>query len=157
MAARKQPKLLEARSRAPEFRLPLLDGGITTLPEILVPGPALIAFFKVTCPICQLTLPYLERIHAAGTLRIYSVSQNAACDTRDFNQDFHLTFPTLLDSEDDGFPASNAFGISTVPTLFLVEPEGVISRVIEGWQKKEMAALGLLFRQGDNVPEWKAG
>jgi len=162
MAARKQPRLLEAGSRAPDFRLSLLDGATTTLAEILARGPALLAFFKVSCPICRLTFPYLERLHAAGALPIYGISQNPARDTREFNEDFGVTFPILLDAEDDGFPASNAFGISSVPSLFLVEPDGAVSRVIEGWQKKEMESLGAragaaVFRQGDNVPEWKAG
>ena len=162
MAARKQNQLLQAGERAPEFRLSLLGGGTATLQEILSRGPALLAFFKVSCPICQLTFPYLERIHAAGTLPVYGISQNDAKDTREFNVDFGVTFPALLDSERDGFEASNAFGISSVPTLFLVERDGTVSRAIEGWSKKEMEWLGAqagaaVFRQGDNVPEWKAG
>ena len=46
--------------------------------------------------------------------------------------------------------------------MFLVEPDGVISRVIEGWSKMDMEALGeaagmTLFRPEDNVPAWKPG
>ena len=142
--------------------MPLLDGGNITLAEILAGGPALLAFFKISCPICQLTFPFLERIHAAGTLRIYGVSQNDARDTRDFNEDFGITFPTLLDTGESGFPVSDAYGISSVPTLFLVEPDGAVSHIVEGWRKKEMEWLGgragaAVFRQGDSVPEWKAG
>ena len=146
----------------PDVRLKLLSGGDVSLREIAARGPALLAFFKISCPVCQLTFPFLERLHAAGTLAVYGISQNDARDTRDFNEDFGVTFPALLDDEDDGFPASNAFGISSVPTLFLVEPGGAISHVIEGWRKKEMEFLATkagapVFRQGDNVPEWKAG
>ena len=162
MAAPKQPKLLDAGSRVPDVRLKLLSGGEATLWQITTPRPALLAFFKISCPVCQLTFPFLERLHAAGTLAVYGISQNCALDTREFNQDFGITFPALLDDQDSGFPASNAFGISSVPTLFLVEPGGAISHVIEGWRKKEMEWLGAkagvaVFRQGDNVPEWKAG
>jgi peroxiredoxin len=162
MAAGKQSKLLAPGSRAPDFRLPRLDGGKTALQEILANGPALIAFFKTTCPVCQLTFPFLERIHKAGTLPVYAVSQDDAKDTREFNRQFGLAFPTLLDTGRSGFPVSNAFGISSVPTTFLIERDGRISRVIEGWSKREIEWLGGLarvevFRQGDNVPEWKAG
>ena len=152
-------KLLENGSRAPDFRLELLDGGAVTLPEILAGGLALLAFFKISCPVCQLTFPFLERIHQAGALRIFGVSQNDAEDTRDFCREFGVTIPVLLDSEDAGFQASNEYGIVSVPTLFLVGADGVIARVTEGWRKQEMAALGGpgLFRQGENVPEWKAG
>jgi peroxiredoxin len=162
MAARGQPKLLNPGTRAPDFRLELLNGGTITLAEILAGGPALLAFFKVSCPVCQMTFPFLERIHAAGAVRIFGISQNDAADTREFNQEFGVTFPTLLDSEDDGFPASNAYGISSVPTLFLIAPDGVISHTIEGWRKKDIEALAApvgagLFRPGEYVPEWKAG
>jgi peroxiredoxin len=162
MAAGKQPKLLDPGSRAPDFRLPRLDGGTVALQEILANGPALIAFFKTTCPVCQLAFPFLERIHQAGTLPVCAISQDDARDTREFNRQCGLTFPTLLDTARSGFPVSNAFGISSVPTTFLIERDGGISRVIEGWSKREIEWLGGLagvevFRQGDNVPEWKAG
>jgi peroxiredoxin len=164
MAARGQHRLLQRGSRAPEFRLPLLGGGETTLAEILARGPVLLAFFKTSCPVCQLTFPFLDRVHAAatlpGTLQIYGVSQNDPEDTREFNQEFGVTFPTLLDTEESGFPASNNYGISSVPTLFLVERDRTVSQVIEGWQRKHIEGLhggAALFRPGEYVPEWKAG
>lgn len=162
MAAQNQHRLLDAGSRAPGFRLPLLAGGEATLTDLLSRGPVLLAFFKVTCPVCQLTFPFLERLHSAGTLAIYGISQNDDEDTREFNHQFGVTFPMLLDAEEGGFPVSNAFGISSVPTVFLIERDGTISRVIEGWRKKEIEWLGakagaVPFRQGENVPEWKAG
>lgn len=162
MAAGRQRKLLDPGSRAPDFRLPLLGGGQATLQEILASGPAVLAFFKITCPVCQLTFPFVERIHSPGTLPVYGISQNDADDTREFNRRFGVTFPTLLDSEASGFPVSNAFGISSVPTVFLVERDGRIARVMDGWSKNEIAWLGAkagasVFWQGDNVPEWKAG
>lgn len=162
MAAWKQRRLLEPGARAPEFRLPRLDGGETTLGEMVATGPALLVFFKVTCPVCQLTLPFLERIHSAGTLPIYGISQNDPEDTREFNREFGLTLPVLLDTEESAFPVSDAFGISSVPTMFLVEIDGTVSRVMEGWRKTEIEWLGdqagvRPLRPSDHVPEWKAG
>ena len=142
MAAGKHRKLLDPGSHAPDFRLPRLDGGTATLQEIIANGPAVIAFFKTTCPVCQLTFPFLERIHKAGTLPVYAISQDDAEDSREFNREFGLTFPTLLDSARSGYLASNAFGISSVPTVFLLERDGGISRVIEGWSKREIEWLG---------------
>jgi peroxiredoxin len=162
MASRRQRALLDSGTRAPAFRLSRLEGAESTLAELTASGRVLLAFFKVTCPVCQLTMPYLERLHASGTLRICAISQNDAADTREFNSYFGVSFATLLDSEDADFPASNAYGISSVPTMYLVEADGVISRVIEGWNKLDMEALGAavgvtLFRPEDNVPAWKAG
>jgi peroxiredoxin len=162
MAARGQHRLLAPGTRAPDFRLELLSGGSSTLAEVTAGGPVLLAFFKVSCPICQLTFPFLQRIHHAGGIRVFGISQNDAGDTSEFNREFGVTFPTMLDSEDDGFPASNDYGISSVPTMFLVSPGGTISHVIEGWRKQDMESLAGgagagLFRKGENVPEWKAG
>ena len=155
-------KLLHSGARIADFTLARLEGGKATLQEITAGGAALLAFFKVNCPVCQLTFPYLERIHAAGRLPVYGISQNGPEDTRDFNRHFGITFPTLLDTEMSGFPVSNAFGISTVPTLFLVEPDGAIAQVSEGWHKAEIAQFGQRaginpFRDGDSVPEAKSG
>ena len=162
MAAGKHGKLLDPGSPAPDFRLPRLDGGTVALQEIVAKGPALIAFYKTTCPVCQFTLPFLERIHKGGTLPVYAISQDDAEDTREFNREFGLALPTLLDSARSGYAVSDAFGISSVPTAFLIERDGGISRVIEGWSKRDIESLGVLagvrvIRQGDNVPEWKAG
>ena len=162
MASRHQRALLDPGARAPGFRLSRLEGGEATLAELAAGGRVLLVFFKVTCPVCQMTMPFLERMHGSGTLAICAISQNDARDTREFNGSFGVTIPTLLDSEDEDFPASNAYGIASVPTMFLVEGDGKISRVAEGWSKLDMEALGAaagmaLFRADDDVPAWKAG
>jgi peroxiredoxin len=155
-------KLLQTGARVTEFTLPRLDGGETSLREITAKGPALLAFFKVNCPVCQLTFPFLQRIQSAGRLPVYGISQNCAEDTRDFNSHFRLTLPMLLDTDASGFPVSNAFGISSVPTLFLIDPNGTVSQVSEGWHKGDIAQFGALagvnpFHPTDSVPEAKAG
>ena len=162
MFFRKKSPVPQAGERAPEFRLKRLEGGEAALADLLAAGPALLAFFKVSCPVCQMTLPYLDRIHAGAGLRVYGVSQNGARDTREFVEEYGLRFPMLLDAEDDHFPASNAYGISHVPTTFLVEPDGMVGRVVDGWVKQDVLWLGARagvnpIGAGDSVPEWKAG
>ena len=162
MAASRQHQLVKEGSRAPDFRLSRLDGGEATLAELVGNGPILLAFFKVTCPVCQLTFPFLDRLHNPTALPVYGISQNCEEDTREFNRYFGVSFPTLLDREENGFPASNAYGISSVPTLFLIERDGTISRTIEGWQRKQIEWLGgkagvAPIRPEEKVPEWKSG
>jgi peroxiredoxin len=161
MSIGKQHKLLAAGERVADFRLPLLDGGEATLRDIVAKGPALLAFFKVSCPVCQMTLPFLNRLRP-GSLPVYTVSQNNTRDTRQFNERFGIQLPTLLDSDKQGFPVSNAFGISYVPTMFLIETDGTISQAVEGWRKSDVARFGELagiqvIGPGDSVPEAKAG
>jgi peroxiredoxin len=161
MASSKQNRMVEAGGRAPDFLLRRLEGGEVALRGLLEGGPVLLVFFKISCPVCQFTLPYLERLHQGG-VRVFGISQNDAEDTREFNREFAITLPMLLDEEDGGFPASNAYGISHVPAMFLVKPDGSIARAIDGWQRKEIEWLGsetgvLAIRQGERVPEWKSG
>lgn len=125
-------------------------------------GPLLVVFFKITCPVCQFTLPFLNRIHRAGTLPIFGISQNDDADTHEFVHEFGIEYPVLLDPESADFPASNAYGIASVPSLFLIGQDGKIERAAEGWSRKEMVWLGAragatVVRQDENVPEWKAG
>jgi peroxiredoxin len=162
MAARRQRTLLSPGARAPEFRLARLDGGEASLHDLIANGPIVLAFFKISCPISQMTFPFLDRIHTPGRLPIYGVSQNDEEDTRYFNGEFGVTFPTLLDREEDDFAVSNAYGISSVPTMIVIERDGTISRAIEGWVKQDIESLAgiagvAVFREGDNVPAWKAG
>jgi peroxiredoxin len=140
----RQHKILQEGAPAPE-----IDG---LPPE----RPLLVVFFKITCPVCQLTLPFLNRLHRTGSLPVVGISQNEPDDTSEFNEEFGIEFPVVFDREGDNFLASNAYGINSVPSMFLLEAGGKIGRVIEGWSKREMSRLGVL-RQEDHVPEWKAG
>jgi peroxiredoxin len=147
---------------APAFLLIALDGGKKSLSEILQQGPALLIFYKISCPVCQLTAPYIQRLAAGRGLQVVGISQDDESATQGFNQRFGVTFPTLLDESKEGYPASNSFGISTVPSLFLVEQDGTIAKAFQGFSKRDIEALGdragsPIFRPEDNVPEWKAG
>ena len=143
-------KLLEEGATAPQFGF-LASG-----------KPVVVAFFKVSCPVCQMTFPFLDRMSASGTHRFVGVSQDHQGATDNFNSRYGVHFQTVLDQESKGYPASNAFGITHVPTAFLVEPSGEISWVMEGFSKAQMNELGKRvgvtpFHPGEYVPEWKAG
>jgi len=165
MASARENETLTAGQRAPDFRLADLAGGSEkTLNELLAAGPVLLAFFKVSCPTCQYTLPFLDRIHrgAKGATRLFAVSQDDAESTREFHQEFGITMPTLLDSARFGYPASNAYGLSHVPSMFLIERDGTISWSLIGFNRKELAALGEKlgvqpFKPSEQVPEMKSG
>jgi peroxiredoxin len=165
MASARENETLTAGDHAPDFRLTDLAGdGEKTLAELLKAGPVFLAFFKVSCPTCQYTLPFLERIHrgAEGATRLFAVSQDDAEATREFHQEFGITMPTLLDSARFGYPASNAYGLSHVPSMFLIERDGTISWSLVGFNRKELEALGEKlgvhpFQPGERVPEMKSG
>jgi len=162
MWGKRKSKPLETGSQAPSFKLKSIDGDTRSLEDILAKGPVLLAFFKISCPVCQLALPYLERLSASTKLQLVAISQDDDAATSGFRQRFGITFPTLLDQAKEGYPASNAYGITSVPSLFLVEKDGEIANSSAGFSKKDLESLGSgagiqTFSPEDNVPEWKAG
>ncbi|MBI4877259.1 MAG: TlpA family protein disulfide reductase [Acidobacteria bacterium] len=159
---RKRNQFLGPGQPAPAFRLTSLEGAGRAREEILAGGPALLAFFKASCPVCQFTLPFLERLAQGGSLRVIGVSQDDAKATARFSREYELTFPMLLDESSSGYATSNAFGITTVPSLFLLEGDGTVSYSGEGFGKRDLERLARragieLFQPDDYVPEWKAG
>jgi peroxiredoxin len=162
MWGRKAKVMVAAGDQAPAFELKSLNGGGQSLEKILSKGPALLAFYKISCPVCQLTAPYLERLAASSSIQVIGVSQDDAESTRNFKERFGVTFPTLLDESKDGYPASNGYGISSVPSLFLVEPDGRVSKSFSGFSKADLEAVGeragvAPFGPEDRVPAFKAG
>ena len=157
--------------RAPEISLATLDGAKFSLEEALKRGPVVAAFFKVSCPVCQLAFPYVERIYKAygksGKLTLVGVSQDDPAATKAFARDYGITFPILLDPPGK-YPASNAYGLTNVPTVFLIS-EGEIESSIVSWSKADMEQLSArlaklcqaapvqIFRSGEKVPDYKPG
>ncbi len=154
--------MLKAGAKAPSFTLDDMSGGKHMLSDVLERGPALLVLYKISCPVCQLTLPYLDRI-ARGSLQVIGISQDDERATARFQSTFGVTkMETLFDRDRDGYPVSNAFGISHVPSMFLVEPDGTISLAAEGFVKRDLESLGKragieMFHAGEDVPQWKAG
>jgi peroxiredoxin len=162
MFGRRKKVLVASGAKAPAFCLRDLDGSTRSLEDVLASGPALLAFFKISCPVCQLTAPYLERLAANNAIQVIGISQDDASATRGFLQRFGVTFPTLLDLSSEDYPASNAYGITSVPSLFLLESDGVIARAFNGFSKRDFEEIGARagvapFGPDDHVPEWKAG
>ena len=161
---------LSAGTPAPAFALPDTSGQQRSLAEALKKGPVLLAFFKVSCPVCQFTLPFLERIYqqikGRGDVQLWGVAQDDAEDTRDFARQYACTFPMLTDVEP--YPVSNQYGLTVVPTLFLVQPDGKIQLSSVGFARSDIETVAAefsrrtqepfrVFQPGDNVPDFKAG
>jgi peroxiredoxin len=163
---------LEAGVQAPEIDLQDIDNHKFFLKEARRRGPVVAAFFKVSCPVCQLAFPYLERIFKAyersGKFTFVGVSQDNAADTKTFNHKFGVTFPVLLDPARK-YPASTAYKLTDVPTVFLISAEGEIEFSSVNWSKADMEQLGRrlanisgmaveqIFQPGEKVPEFKPG
>ncbi|MDQ6707307.1 MAG: TlpA family protein disulfide reductase [Acidobacteriota bacterium] len=157
--------MLEVGQIAPDFDLPGLDGRSRSLNQILSAGPALLAFYKVSCPVCQFTFPFLERLYREGgesAPQLIGISQDDADATAGFNKSFGVTFPTLLDLSARNYPAGNAYRITNVPSHFLIEKDRRISQAATGFVKTALEDLGRAFgvapfREGEDVPLIRPG
>src|SRR5260370_27342964 len=107
---------------APAFSLKDLSGKDYSFPALLEKGPVVAAFFKISCPVCQFTFPFIERLfkcYGGGGVTFLGLSQDDEKPTKKFAGEYGVTFPMVLDEK--GYPASNAYGMTTVPAIFLVD------------------------------------
>ena len=158
-------------SSAPRFELPDLSGGRYTFDGT---RNVVLAFFKISCPTCQYTFPFLERLYQnkvkghESAIELVGISQDDAASTRDFIGRYGITFPVLLD-EAPKYTVSNAYGLTNVPTLYLICGDGGVEWSSVGWSRDDMEDLNArisnltdatpvpLFQPGDNVVQFKAG
>jgi len=162
---------LTAGTKAPDFELKTMDGKRFVLRDELASGPVVLAFFKVSCPTCQYAFPFLERLERAyghKGVRIVGISQNNPRDTAAFAKEFGVTFPILLD-DTETYPASNAYGLTNVPTIFWIAQDGEIELSSVGWSKADFAdinrkmaeagniSLHVIFQPGEDVRDFRAG
>lgn len=155
---------------APEVSLPDMRGKQFSLRDALKHGPVVLAFFKVTCPVCQYAMPFLQRIHGAhhGKAQIVAVSQHPKKETQLFLREYGITMPVLLD-DPEHYPASNAYRLTNVPTVFLIAPGGKIEVSSVGWDRKDIEKINrrlaqevslpvpALFHRGEDIMDSKPG
>jgi peroxiredoxin len=164
------PALREG-TKAPDFSLPTLDGSKFSLQDALRRGPVLAVFFKVSCPVCQYAFPFFERLHKAygsQKVAIVGVSQDDKKSTAAFLKEYGATFPALLD-DPAGYVVSNAYGLTNVPSWFLISRDGEIKISSVGWVRADVEALNRLlsdanhssrrrlFRPADDVRDFWPG
>jgi peroxiredoxin len=162
--------VLQAGKPAPQFSLNAIDGRNYALQEGLKNGPLLVAFFKVACPTCQYTFPFLERIYqqlrTAG-VQVWGVSQDGLKDSERFARERSVTFPILID--DYPYAVSRAYRLEEVPSLFLIAPDGAVAIASEGFAKQDLIAMqqslarslsvpaAALFQPKEKIPDFKPG
>ena len=141
-------------SSAPDFELPTAGGSSFRLSRQTENGPVLLAFFKVSCPTCQLTLPVIEQLFdgfdEGARPTIWAVSQDDAGDTMEFVRRFGLSFPVLIDEHP--FEVSSDYGLRYVPTLFVVDGDGRIRLADHGFSKPALTKIAGMFSEHLNQP-----
>jgi peroxiredoxin len=162
--------MLSAGKVAPNWELSSTEGKKFSLKDGLAKGPVLLAFFKVECPVCQFTFPFLERLYQqmkAKGVQLWGVSQDNARATQRFAKEYGLTFPLLID--DYPYETSRNYRLEYVPSLLLIGTDGKISIASEGFSKADLLAIhkalaqqhavvpAALFQPYEQIPEYRPG
>jgi peroxiredoxin len=150
--------------------LAALDPGAAAPP---IPGVALggqpraLFFYKVTCPVCQMAAPKVQAFEEAYPGLITGMGQDPEAKLAAFAGEHGMTFPQR--SDEPPYSSSTAYGIRVVPTLFVVDADGIIVSTAESWDREGFNAgsrmladlAGLPYRPisepGDGLPAFRPG
>jgi peroxiredoxin len=157
---------LDPGTKFPSIALRDAAGAPAAVPR----GESIVAVFKTTCPTCELTWPYLEKLRGIGDgrgLPILALSQDDPVKSRDYAARLKTRLDTAYDP--DPYPASDALGVTNVPTLFRIGADGLVAETIVGFDRERMRSLARrsaaiagvaeveLFPKGDPAPPFKPG
>ena len=135
---------VDAGRTAPGFSLKGPDGTTYSLEALRQKGPVVAAFFKISCPVCQFTFPFLQRLYqryGGDNVTLLGISQDDAKATAGFARQYGVTFPMALDEKEKGYPASNAYGLTSVPTIFLIDTDGTVRVASMGFVKDDLERI----------------
>jgi len=140
-----QRGLVKVGEAAPNFQLRDMNGQVVALSD-LRGKVVLLNFWATWCGPCRVEMPAMEQLYRTyprKDFEILAVSTDAqgAAVTRPFQQENHLTFPILHDSD---FRVGLAYGARTLPMTFMVDREGVVRQQIFGardWSAPEAHQL----------------
>jgi peroxiredoxin len=116
---------------APDFRLRAPDGSVATL-DSFRGKYVLLNFWASWCVPCQSEAPILQKLTdgTPANLVVLGVNQQEdAGAAKQFEKDFQLTYPVVLDFDGD---VSQAYHVIGLPVTFLIGPDGVIQRAYSG-------------------------
>lgn len=161
---------LTAGDQVFDFVLPGTDGRTFDSHTARSQGLLMFVFWKKGCGTCRYSLPFLQRFHDLyardGSFQIRGISQDSAEDTREFMRGSSLTFPQAID---ENLEASEAYGLVTVPGVYLVNSGDRILRHAHAFVTDELNAMAKMIaeKQGreyipvvrpeDDAPDIKPG
>jgi hypothetical protein len=130
-------------------------------------GPTGLFFYKVTCPTCQLAAPTMCIFEDAFPGRVVGIGQDPVADLDRFSHEFEIGISSIEDAPP--YPISDAYGIVSVPTLFLIGTDARVFDAVGAWDRSGFnrvaaslaeitgAAPVKISTPDDGRPEFKPG
>jgi cytochrome c biogenesis protein CcmG, thiol:disulfide interchange protein DsbE len=118
--------------RAPDFSLPLLNGGTFSL-HSLRGKPVVLNFWAAWCVPCREETPMLVRLHKVyrprGLQFVGVDSEDQTADARAFAAQYHVDYP-LVRLDDDRL--IDAYAVPGLPTTIFIGADGVVTGKVVG-------------------------
>ena len=133
---------------APHFDLPIVGGGYRGLRDIVEPGGGIVVFVKDGCAASELVMSRIGPLARALEMeeRLFlAIAQEDEDTARAFRAKHMLQFPIAYDTPP--YATSHAYGVTTVPTLLVVDGTGIVAERIHGFVKSDYLGLGPAIEQ----------
>lgn len=112
---------------APDFSLPLLDGGGRASPGELRGQVVYLSFWASWCEPCRQEMPYLAQLwerHRDEGFHVLAINVDEDVElARAFVEEYKIQFPVLLDTDK---AVSSSYRVPGFPTHFIVDRNGRI-------------------------------
>ncbi|MFU8795995.1 MAG: TlpA family protein disulfide reductase [Dehalococcoidia bacterium] len=115
---------------APDFSLPTLDGGTVELSQLRGKW-VLLNFWTTWCHFCVVQQPYLQAAYdeRAGVIEFVGINLGEGEERVRSHTDADITFTIALDTRQT---TGTAYGVRYLPTLVLIDKEGVVRGIRNG-------------------------
>ena len=117
---------LQIGGPAPDFQFQTPEGQATSLSE-LKGKVVLVNFWAIRCPPCRMEMPYIQQVYdewqEKGLVLLAINIGESSAQVTGFMQNYSLSFPVLLDTNQD---AARCYYIQYIPTTFFIDKDGII-------------------------------
>jgi len=119
---------------APDFQLPTLDGQAVSLGDFRG-KPVLLNFWATWCGPCRFEMPFIQEIFEKKewsdtglVILAIDIGENPS-EVKEFMENYDLSFPVLLDTNQD---VALEYNIRAIPTTFFIDKDGIIQDIKVG-------------------------
>ncbi|MFZ7942279.1 MULTISPECIES: redoxin domain-containing protein [Bacillaceae] len=121
---------LSIGAKAPDFELKTLTGETVKLSD-LKGKKVMLNFWATWCGPCKAEMPEMEQFskEIGDDTVILAVNIDPQLDVQSFVDEYKITFPILLDSEDK---VNGIYQIMSIPTTYFIDSKGLIKNKYVG-------------------------